>query len=515
VEDSQGPTIAFLSTQAAYEPMGLDGRIQRVDTHISIVWLIGDRAFKLKRAVRFSYVDFSTLERRRAACEAEIRLNRRTAPSLYLGVVAVTRDSHGLALGGRGEVVEWLVEMARFDQDTLFDRLAERAALSVELMEGLADAIARLHATAEPRPDRGGVANLTWVVDGNEEDFERQGAAILDPAVRRRLVADSRREIERHGLLLEARRLEGRVRWCHGDLHLRNVCLVDGRPTIFDAVEFNEDIACVDVLYDLAFLLMDLWRRRRFGHANAVFNEYFAQQGDAPDLAGLPLLPLFLSCRAAVRAKTSVSAAAVQEDRAAARDLQAAAREYLTLAAALLHPDPPRLVAIGGFSGSGKTTLARGLAPMLGAAPGAVVLRSDVIRKAMFGVAAAERLGTEAYASDISRRVYDTMLARARLVLSAGHSVVADAVHARPDDRAAIARLARDQGVPFKGFWIEGPLPVLASRLKARRADASDATVDVLERQIATSVGTMDWTRLDGRASEDLVRQRAMRALEA
>ncbi len=502
--------MAFLSTPAAYRPRGLLGPIERVDTHISVVWLIGDRAFKLKRAVSYPYVDFSTLDRRRSACEAEIRLNRRTAPSLYLGVLAVTRGRDGQpVIGGAGEPIEWLVEMARFDQDTLFDRLAQRGRLDVHLMEGLADAIVRLHASAEPRRDRGGRANMAWVVDGNEQDFEGPGAAVLDRDRRTGLIAASRAAIERLGGLLESRRRNGFVRWCHGDLHLRNVCLIDGRPTLFDAVEFNEDIACVDVLYDLAFLLMDLWRRGLRAHANAVFNAYLAAPADAMDLGGLALLPLFLSCRAAVRAKTSVSAATVQADAAAAAEFQSAARDYLELAAALLDPPRARLVAVGGFSGSGKSTLACRLAPAVGPVPGAVVLRSDVIRKMMLGVPALRRLDEDAYTPDVNRRTYATMLERAREALAGGHAVIADAVHARPADREAIAALARDLGVPFAGFWIEGPPDLLAARLARRGADASDATAAVLGRQMASEPGVIDWIRLDASLDEDALRRRA------
>ena len=192
-----------------------------------------------------------------------------------------------------------------------------------------------------------------------------------------------RAELDRRGALLDARRDADFVRQCHGDLHLRNIVLLDGRPTLFDGVEFNDKISCTDVLYDLTFLLMHLWRRRLPRHANEVWNQYLTDTGD---LKGLPLLPLFLSCRAAVRAKTSATAARFQDDAARRRELQDLARKYLTMAEGLLHPARPCLVAIGGLSGSGKSTLALSLAPSVGAVPGAVVLRSDEIRKRLGGV---------------------------------------------------------------------------------------------------------------------------------
>lgn len=501
--DVQRDTIAFLSTPEAY---GLPGvPVERIDTHISIVWLAGDRAYKLKRAVRFDYVDFSSIALRRAACDAEVRLNRRTAPSLYLGVLPVTRETSGrLALRGHGAPVEWLVEMVRFDQTTLFDRLAERDGLDIALMDALAGEIARLHGGAEPRRDHGGRDGMAWVIDGNALGFA--GEPTLEPAACQRLTADARAVLDRCARLLEARRRDGLVRCCHGDLHLRNICLVDGIPTLFDAVEFNENISCVDVLYDLAFLLMDLWRRGLRAHANVVFNEYLAR---TVDLEGLPLLPLFLSCRAAVRAKTSVSAAKVQADERQRRELQAAAGQYRALAQALLRPPAARLIAVGGFSGSGKSTLARRLAPGVGAAPGALIVRSDVVRKTLLGVPPLTHLGSEGYTASVTRRVYRTIATRALTALTGGHAVIVDAVYANPHDREEIAAVARDAGVPFTGLWIDGPPETLARRLRERAADASDATPEVLQLQLRSDAGQLDWHRLDGSLDAESVLQHA------
>ncbi|MBI3403032.1 MAG: AAA family ATPase [Acidobacteria bacterium] len=487
-----------------------------MDTHISIVWLVGDRAYKLKRAVRYDYVDFSTIERRRAACEAEVQLNRRTAPSLYLGVRPVTRDAGGqLAVDGRGTPIDWLVEMARFDQATLFDRLAAGAGLDLALMDGLAEAIAALHAVAEPRTDHGGRDGMAWVIDGNALGFAEQGAGVLDPAACARLTAASRTALGRHQELLEARRGGGMVRRCHGDLHLRNICLLDGRPTLFDAIEFNDEIACVDVLYDLAFLLMDLWRRDLRAHANVVFNEYLTR---TLDLTGLPLLPLFLACRAAVRAKTSMTAAAMQPDQSRRAELHAAAHQYLELAQTFLAPlgtSSPRLLAVGGLSGSGKSTVARRLAPGLGAPPGALILRSDVIRKALCGVSPLTRLGGDAYTPEVSRRVYRTIADRAIVALHAGHSVIADAVYALPGERDAITATARTAGARFTGLWIDAPSAVLERRLAARGADASDADAGVLRRQLQMDLGRVEWTRVDGSAGVDHASRGAAEAVGA
>ncbi len=511
MSDAQRETIAFLSTPDAYGP--LVGSVERIDTHISIVWLAGNRVYKLKRAVHFDYVDFSTIELRRVACEAEVRLNRRTAPSLYLGVLPVTREADGsLALGGHGVPLDWLVEMVRFDQDTLFDRLAERHQLDIALMDGLAEAIVRLHVSAEPRTDHGGRDGMAWVIDGNARGFSEKGATVLEPSACQRLTTDARAALNRCAELLEARRRHGSVRFCHGDLHLRNICLINGIPTLFDAVEFNENISCIDVLYDLAFLLMDLWRRDLRSHANAIFNEYVAR---TVDLEGLPLLPLFLSCRAAVRAKTSATAAKVQSNERQSRELCAASRQYLELAQTFLSPPPARLLAVGGFSGSGKSTLARRLGPDVGAAPGALILRSDVIRKTLLGVSPLTRLGPDGYAPAVTRKVYQTIAGRALTALKAGHAVVADAVYASQRDREEIAATARSAGVPFTGLWIDAPPDILARRLRERVPDASDATLAVLQFQLRSDVGRRDWHRLDGSLEAGRVYQCAEAILSA
>ena len=502
--DQQAEVIAFLSGHGVFGP-GVDS--ERIDTHISVVWLAGDRAYKLKRAVQYDYVDFSSIERRRAACDAEVALNRRTAPTLYRGVIAVTGEADGtLALAGRGGPVDWLVEMERFDQQTLFDRLADRHQLDLDLMPGLAAAIAALHSAAERISGRGGRADMAWVIDGNALGFSDQGVSVLDQSTCAQLTAAARQALEHDADKLDGRGREGFIRRCHGDLHLRNICLVHGIPTIFDGVEFNDNIACVDVFYDLAFLLMDLWRRRLANHANVVFNEYVGRTGD---LDALGLLPLFLSCRAAVRAKTSVSAARVQSEPEQRRSLEATSRDYLALAEALLHPPPPQLVAVGGFSGTGKSTLARALAPAVGPAPGALLLRSDVIRKRLLGVSTLTRLGPDGYAAALSRNVYDAIATEARMALHTGHAVVADAVYANPLERAAIAEVAEEAGVPFTGLWLEGSPQLLATRLNGRIDDASDATFEVLQDQLRAGAGEIEWTRLDASSDADEVRSAA------
>ncbi|HEX4915866.1 MAG TPA: AAA family ATPase, partial [Vicinamibacterales bacterium] len=300
------------------------------------------------------------------------------------------------------------------------------------------------------------------------------------------------------------------VRQCHGDLHLRNIVLLDGKPTLFDAIEFNDDIACCDILYDLAFLLMDLWRHHLPAQANALWNGYL---GAAGDVSGLPLLPLFLSTRAAIGAKTAATAAALQSSESRRRDLQRESQDYLALAEQLLHPAAPCVVAVGGFSGSGKSTCAKAIAPVIGPAPGAVIIRSDEIRKQLCGVEPLERLGPAGYTEAVNRRVYSAVRERAVAIVAGGHAVIADAVYARPSDRSDIEAVAGAAGLPFVGLWLDAPESVLVDRSASRRGDASDAGAIVIREQIARGTGPLTWVRIDAARAAADVQDAARRAV--
>jgi aminoglycoside phosphotransferase family enzyme/predicted kinase len=464
------------------------------ETHISIILLSGERAFKLKRALRLPYADFSTPQLRLAACEAELRLNRRTAPQLYRAVRRITRaDDGSFEIDGAGALVDAMVEMTRFDEDGLFDRLAARGALTTPLLDDLADAIAAFHEEAEPVADPHGTQRIADVIALNQRSMADLPALPIEPVAD--LLRRQQAECARHAALLDARAAAGMIRRCHGDLHLRNICLHEGRPQLFDCIEFNETIATTDTLYDLAFLLMDL--RARAGEDPAlakaaahVANRYVDRSGDD---AGWALLPLFMSMRATIRAIVAATQIAEGDaDPALPGQMQA----YLDLARNLLDPAPPRLVALGGFSGSGKTTIAEALAPRFGAPPGARILESDRLRKRMHGVAPETPLGPQAYTPEASQAVYAAMRERAAKVLAGGGSAILEAVHARHQDREAAAAIAGGAGCPFHAFWLDVDPAALQARIATRAQSASDATRAVLDAQLAKDAGPLDWDRL-------------------
>jgi uncharacterized protein len=514
-KEDQNKVLDFMALPGSYpdHPAVVD----RIETHASIVFLAGDFAYKVKRAVKYSFLDFSTLERRRQACLNELRINRRTAPQLYLDLVPITLGPDGgFTLGGAGEVVEWTLRMRRFDQANLYERMAEEGRLTVSAMRPLAREIAAFHASADRwlAPEQA-VLPLEKVLFDNESALAAN-SDLFPPTAARALTEESRDALAALSPFLEARARGGYVRHCHGDLHLRNIVEIEGEPVLFDAIEFDDSLATIDVLYDLAFLLMDLGKRGLGSHANAVLNAYLDAEGSTGNLLGLAALPLFLSMRAMIRAKVDILRAAKAESGEAKGEARAEARGYFELARGFLaRADGPRLVAIGGLSGSGKSAVAAAIAPHIGAFPGAVHVRSDVERKRLFGVAPETKLPDRAYAAEVSDEVYAICRKRARLALEAGRSVIVDAVHAKPEERAAIEALAAAESVPFTGLWLEASREVMRARVAKRRGDVSDATPSVVEEQHGYEIGAQNFEVIDAGPPLEHVAAAALDAIGA
>jgi aminoglycoside phosphotransferase family enzyme/predicted kinase len=510
VVGDQEEVFRFLATVTA----GAGGDAgTRVDTHGAVVLLGASDAYKTKRAVKFPFMDLSTIEKRRRACEAEVRINRAFAPDLYLGAIPVVRRDGALHLDGAGEIVEWVVHMRRFDERQTLDRIADRGELTAAMVERMAAAVALSQTRARVWPGVDFAAHLGAVIDGDARDLD-EAPELFEPPRVASLTTRSRQALARVAPLLARRSAEGFVRRCHGDLHLRNIVKLGDTPTLFDALEFDETLATIDVLYDFAFLLMDLVERGLVGDANHLFNRYLVEWRDERQLSGLAALPLFVSVRAAIRAK--VIAAGLAHLAADERPRSAAmARRYFALAESALATPAPRLIAIGGLSGTGKSTLAARLAPDIGRVPGAVHLRSDVERKHLFDVAEYDRLPASAYDQRSGDAVYDILRRKTERALAAGYSVVVDAVHQRAEEREALRLLAARLGVAFTGLWLDAPLPDLVARVSRRTHDASDAQADTVALQARRGTGAIDWRRIDAGGDGDLVLERARLALSA
>lgn len=482
------------------DPATHGGPASVIETHASIIFLVPDRAYKMKKAVTYPYLNYGSLEKRRHFCAEEVRINRRTASDLYLDPLPVTLSQGSLAIGGDGEPVEWLVPMRRFDNELLFDRLAERGELTPKLCRDVADAIFDFHEAAEVVPEHHAVDELSHVCATIVAELRRHGRARFTSEHIDELEADWNRLLSANRNLLTERVHEGHCRRLHGDLHLRNIVLWKGRPTLFDAIEFDPAIAEIDTLYDVAFLLMDLLHRERKREANAILNRYLQRGGD---YGSLPLLPLFLSLRAAIRAHTTASAATDAAH-------NAEAREYLVLARLVLEAPEPYAIAIGGASGTGKSTTAALVAPGIGGASGAVIIRSDVIRKRLHGKAPEEKLPESAYSARTSAQVFKVLAKETGRIIDAGQSVVLDAVFGSPANYHDVEGVLRSRGVILQGFWLDAPPSVLRKRVHARRNDASDADEAVLEQQLPHLQPPAHWVLVDAGGTPEQTAQRLL-----
>lgn len=487
-QSDQSEVVAFLADPTTHG----SARVEHVETHGAHIFLAGETALKVKRAVRYDYMDFTTLEKRRAMLQRELDLNRAAAPEIYRDLVPVTRESDGhLALGGAGVPVEWALRMWRFPADAELSAIAARGALDDQLADQLGRAVAAYHDRAERR-DADGSELIAGILHELHDAFGDMGD-LLDAGRLRTFDAETDRQLEALTPLLVARTKAGFVRRVHGDLHLGNLVVIEGRPVPFDALEFDEQLGTCDVFYDLAFLLMDLCHRDLRRAANISLGAYLFVADGAQDGA-MAALPLFMAVRAAIRTMVAIQTGRARGDMSVA---QLEARRYLDDALVMLAPGAPHLIAIGGRSGTGKTVLSRALAPHVIGPCGAVHLRSDLERKAMAGVAVETHLPAAHYTKEASDKVYARMFGRARALLKAGASVMLDAAFLDPAERVAARALAAELAVPFHGLWLDADLEVLVARVTKRKGDASDADAAVVRKQLRYDTGPMDWHCVD------------------
>ncbi len=448
-----------------------------VETHISYVVFDGPVAYKIKKAVRFPFLDFSTLALREFFCREELRLNRRFAPSIYLDVVRVTGTLDTPRFGGSGPVLEYAVKMRAFDQEGLLSRVIARDELTSARVDELATVVATFHQrTARAAGDSPYASPETILADARA-NFTELTSAELDPHVRARLAPLEEwtvREGSRCARAFGERKQAGFVRECHGDLHLGNLALVDGVITLFDCIEFNPSMRWIDVMSDVAFLAMDLHERHRPDLAGRFLNQYLQQTGDYD---GLAVLRFYVAYRALVRAKI-----------AALGGRRAAVDGYLDLAERQTAPAPARIVITHGLSGSGKSTRAQTLVDA-----GAIAIRSDVERKRLGGLTPQARshsaVGEGLYSADIDRTTYERLATLARGIVGAGYTAVVDAAFLKHWQRDLLKAAAISLNVPFSIADCNAPEPVLRDRIARRLVggvDASEATLEVLAHQLST-----------------------------
>lgn len=501
----QRDIINFLKTSAPQwdRPNSRAENIEIIETHGATVLLGEEFALKLKKAVHFDHMDYGSPDRRRHFCERELSFNQKTAPDLYIGVKAVRYDENtGYSLAQTGEIVDYFLKMRRFPKGARLDEVAANGDLHERLVDELGDAIIRFHHQAQIVINPASVPDFHNVIDANFLQLDVFCPHILELEEVKDYRTQLHETVDAISPLLSKRIETELVRWGHGDLHLQNMCILDGKPLLFDAIEYQDEFVISDILYDLSFLIMDLWEKKLRPSANRIFNRYLNGIGwtqNIADLNGLSLLPFYLSMRAGIRVHVEGYRFEQSNEQSKKDHFATRTAELFKSSQQYLNPPPAQMVAIGGYSGSGKSTLASRLAPYLGVAPGAVHLRSDVIRRQIMSWDEFSPMPSEAYVPKISQRVYDTMLKIAGAVLDTGHSVIMDAVLDREVDQLAFEQIAKNRNIPFTGIWLDVDQAIMESRIEGRTRDASDATVEVLHSQLTRNPKKKQiWNSLDG-----------------
>jgi len=486
--------------------------ISTIQTHCARLYLGTDFVVKIKRPVSYSYLDLSSVYKRRKMCEKELEINRPGLPDVYLCTAAIVETGDGtlsFALDSAGylngdQVLEWCLVMRKFDESSVLDNVAQRGEFDSSLAALTGKSIAEYHNSLEPFVCNDGDTRVDELMSEIEFELKLLTNFFSKESVDRLIEAMyARFRVVKSQLISRSR--DGFVCRGHGDLHLRNMLLRNRVPVPFDALEFDERLATTDVLYDLAFLIMDLCHRDLVPEANTVLNEYLLQTNEQ-NVAGVNLLDLFISIRASIRAMTTAqSASALKGNAQRVSEIKREAQSYFALAEWVLSPKAPIVVAVGGFSGSGKSTVSKALAGRLCSLPGAVLLQSDAERKQEFKVAGTHRLPDEHYTLENANRVYHRLFDKAKSAASNGYPLIIDATFLSQARRESVEKLAVNANVPFFGFWLIAPVDVMQKRVLARKQDTSDADVTVLDRQLKNDKGVISWQLLDTDCNSDEV----------
>lgn len=467
-----------------FYPHAVQEPIKLIQTHCSYVLLTGDYAYKLKKPVDFGFMNYSTLEARKHFCFEELRLNCIGAPEIYLEVCPITQTGDKYQLGGTGEVVEYTLKMRQFPQEALFSEMFQSGELKQEHIIELAQVVAQYHAkaaTSDRISSFGEVSQIRAAFDQNYQQTEKYIGIIQTQQQFNETKDYTDKFFRDRTSLFKSRKENNFIRECHGDLHLRNICLWHDRIMLFDCIEFNEAFRFVDVMYDIAFVIMDLSAGNRKDLANIFLNTYIEQTGD---YQGLQILPLYLSRQAYVRAKvtsfllddTGLSEAQKQQAVKTAADYYKQAWEYTK-------PTQGRLILMSGLSGSGKSTTARYLAPQLGA----VHLRSDAIRKHLARIPLLQRGGDELYTPEMNQKTYSRLMELGIMLARLGFSVILDAKYDKQQLRGEVIEKANQHQIKMQIVNCSAPEQVLRQRLIKRKGDVADSTADLLPSQMKTA----------------------------
>jgi aminoglycoside phosphotransferase family enzyme/predicted kinase len=462
-------------------------RIELCETHLSWVILTGTYAYKIKKAVRFNFADFSTVEQRHHYCREELRLNRRLAASMYLDVVAINRSDTGIRIAGSGPTVDYAVKMRQFPASQLLSSFIETHELPPELLDGLADQIARFHCSLPAAPADSAFGSADSILLAARDNFETLEGILHEPwkstcrQIRRKVEA----HIDRQHPLFEERRAGGMIRECHGDLHLANMFLEHDQVTVFDGIEFNDDFRWIDIISEIAFTVMDFEDRGRQEAGWRLLNRWLEATGD---YAGVRVLPFYLCYRAMVRAKVAgLQARGVPPHAHRMQTLAGQFDTYLHLAESYATRHSPAVIITSGMSGSGKSFHTQTLLERLPA----IRVRSDVERRRVTPTPHSDDVdhGIDhgRYSPEATATVYQSLLHHAEAIVSAGLPAIVDATFLRANFRYQFRALAERLEIPFVILSFESPEPVLRARIRERRElgnDASEATIDILKWQI-------------------------------
>nr|WP_290222128.1 AAA family ATPase [Trichocoleus desertorum] len=478
--DTSLPPFIQQMLEPGFYPHPVVEPIQLIQTHVSYVLLTGDYAYKAKKPVNFGFLDFDTLEKRCHFCEEEIRLNQRGAAELYLEILPLTQDGDRYQLGGSGDPVEYVIKMRQFPQETLFTNLFDRGELTAARLVELAQELASFHAKATSSDYIRSFGEVDQIRVAIDENYDQTLKYVGGPQTQQQL-DETRNYTDRlfaeHKALFDSRIRNGWIRECHGDVHLRNICLWQDKVLLFDCIEFNEPFRFVDAMFDVAYIVMDLDARDRPDLSNVFLNAYVEQTGD---WEGLQVLPFYLSRQSYVRAK--VTSFLLDDPTVPEVEKQAAketAERYYRLAWQYTQPQQGQLILMSGLSGAGKSTTARQVAGEISG----IHIRSDAVRKHLGGIPLHQRGGADLYTLEMTQKTYDRLLKLGTTLASAGFPVLLDAKYDRQVLRAEAIAQAQAHQLPLKILYCTAPEEVLRDRLQQRTNDIADATADLLAQQ--------------------------------